>query len=145
MDPAALPPASPPVRHDTVVWLIDDTDAHHQVAEDTAALVGACVVEHYYSGAEGLEAYAQRIADRATLPDVVLMDFFLGDDHGDAVTRRLRALDPVHHRPVIVGYSSVASASAAIIAAGGDVAVRKVIGDGINPHLAEYLRRWRHA
>ena len=71
------------------------------------------------------------------------MDFFLVGERGDHVTKELRQAE-VRSRPVIVGYSSVASGSAAIVAAGGDLAVRKHADErGINPSLANWLRSLR--
>ena len=70
---------------------------------------------------------------------MVLMDFFLGSERGDQVTRGLRALEG-RSRAVIVGYSSVGSGSARIVEVGGDLVVRKHCDkSGINPSLMRYL------
>ena len=130
-----------------LLWLIDDTADHHRVAAATAALVAGVVFAGFASGRAALTAYA-RLArpgqpSPRPLPDVVLMDFYLGDERGDAVTKRLRALEPASHRPVIIGYSSVRSGSAAIVAAGADLMLpKRSNAAGINPDLLNYLRRW---
>jgi CheY-like chemotaxis protein len=122
-----------------LLWVIDDTADHHHIADATARQVGEVAVEHFYTGADALATYRERSAE-GRLPDVVLMDYFLGGERGDQVTRRLRAIEATQNRPVIIGYSSVASGSAAIVAAGGDLTLRKVVGGVVNPHLAGYLR-----
>lgn len=129
------------MRKPLQLWIVDDTEDHHHIAEATADQVGEVVVEHFYDGSAAVEAYCQRVGSGGLLPDVVLMDYFMGSERGDQTTRRLRAAEPAHHRPVIIGYSSVASGSAAIVAAGGDLSLRKMVGGPINGHLADYLRR----
>lgn len=125
-----------------LVWLVDDTAEHHQVADATVAMFANVALEHFHTGVAAVETYRSRTLDHGPLPAVVLMDFFLAGERGDQVTRQLRAVEAPHHRPVIVGYSSVASGSNAIVAAGGDVCVRKVIGGPVNTYLADYLRRF---
>ena len=125
-----------------ILWLIDDTLQHHDTAEATASLVPGVRFAGFMSGAEGLEAFEDAARDLRRVPDVVLMDFFLGDERGDRVTAHLRQLEPAGKRPVIIGYSSVPSGSAAIVAAGADLALKKQRNDdGINPALLEWLRR----
>lgn len=122
-----------------LLWLIDDTDGHHRVAAATAALVPGVRFAGFLDAEAGLAAFAAAAPE--ALPDVVLMDFYLGQARGDRVTRRLRELEPATARPVIIGYSSVASGSAAIVAAGGDLVLRKHADrDGINPSLLAWLR-----
>lgn len=122
------------------VWLIDDTPHLHLVARATVRLVPGWDFTGYLTGSEAVEAYR----DGVCLPQVILMDFFLGDDRGDLLTAHLRAIEQAGHHPVIVGYSSMRSGSEAIVAAGGDVIVVKQQNDaGINPSLLTYLKRWR--
>lgn len=128
-----------------LLWLIDDTMQHHDTAEATAARVPGVRFAGFVSGEEGVEAYRQVAGDVRLAPDVVLMDFFLGDDRGDRVTTRLRRIAGAK-RPVIIGYSSVPSGSAAIVAAGADLVLRKQRDDeGINPALLAWLRAHRRA
>ena len=124
-----------------LVWLIDDSEANHQVAARTAAGLSAVDFVGFYTGDEAVAAFAAGQALKAaSVPDVVLMDYYLGDERGDQVTAALRAAER-RSRPVIVGYSSVESASRVIVAAGANVIVRKhVDGNGINPSLARYLK-----
>ncbi len=128
---------------DFILWLIDDSESNHQAACATAALLPWVRFAGFYSGAEAVQAFAAIEAEGGAAPDAVLMDFFLVGERGDHITKDLRQAE-VRSRPVIVGYSSVASGSAAIVAAGGDLAVRKHADDrGINPSLANWLRSLR--
>jgi CheY-like chemotaxis protein len=133
---ARRPPPSP-----LLVWLIDDSEANHQVAARTTATLPAVDLVGFYTGDEAVAAFAATQAGQdAVPPHVVLMDFYLGDERGDHVTAALRAAER-RSRPVIVGYSSVESASRVIVAAGADLVVRKhADGRGINPSLARYLK-----
>ena len=124
-----------------LLWLIDDTEGNHRIAGATAALVAGVRFRGFLTAAEGIAAFAHAARLPADLPDAVLMDYFLGDTRGDQVTRRLRELEPASVRPVIIGHSSVASGSAAILAAGADLVLRKHADeDGINPSLLAWLR-----
>jgi CheY-like chemotaxis protein len=126
-----------------LLWLIDDGESNHQAAMATVASLPWVRLERFYTGVEAVAAFADIEAQRGRAPDAVLMDFFLVGERGDQITADLRRAE-VRSRPVIVGYSSVASGSAAIIAAGGDVVVRKHADDrGINPSLAVWLRGLR--
>lgn len=130
-------------RPDFLLWLIDDGESNHQSAIATTALVPWVRLERFYTGVEAVQAFSAIEAAGGRAPDAVLMDYFLVGEHGDQVTRALRQAE-VRSRPVIVGYSSVASGSAAIVAAGGDLAVRKhADARGINPSLATWLRSLR--
>lgn len=123
-----------------LIWLVDDSRDHHLVADHTVARLPGIGIAHYYDGVSAEADYAVLQADPALpAPAVVLMDFFLGLERGDHVTRALRALER-RSRAVIVGYSSVASGSARIVEVGGDLVVRKHCDQsGINPSLVRYL------
>jgi CheY-like chemotaxis protein len=128
---------------DFLLWLVDDGESNHQAAIATVARFAWVRLERFYTGSEAVEAFAGIEAQGGRAPDAVLMDFFLAGERGDQVTAALRRAE-VRSRPLIVGYSSVASGSAAIVAAGGDVVVRKHVDDaGINPSLAVWLRGLR--
>lgn len=123
-----------------LVWLIDDARDHHLVADITVARLPGVALVHHYDGAGAEAEYAAVQADPALpAPAVVLMDYFIGAERGDQVTRALRALER-RSRAVIVGYSSVASGSARIVEAGGDLVLRKHSDrQGVNPTLLRYL------
>lgn len=124
-----------------LLWLIDDTQHHHQVAAATAAQVPSVVFQSFVDGGSGEWAFTEAVRAGAQ-PDVVLMDFFLGDDRGDQVTRRLRRLER-ERRSVIIGYSSVQTGSQAIVNAGGDLILpKRGNASGINPQLLAWLQRW---
>ncbi len=123
------------------LWLVDDTEAHHEVARNTVARLDGVEFESFLTGGEAISAFA-RLARGGVPPDIVLMDFYLGDDRGDHVTRRLRELEPAGGHCLIVGYSSVADASQRIVSVGGDVIVRKQVAqDGTNPTLKAWLEQ----
>ncbi len=124
------------------VWLIDDSESQHAIAQSTVTRCPQVELTGFTSGAEAIAAYQQALLLSDGLPDLVLMDFQLGDERGDHVTRRWRAVEPAGHRAQIIGYSSSAEGSSAIVAAGGDAVVRKH-GDasGVNPSLLRFLTR----
>ena len=125
-----------------LLWLIDDTPSLHVVAEATVQLVAGWEFFGHFTGHEAIEEFAHLPAEAR--PQVILMDYYIGADRGDTVTTQLRTHGSAMHRPVIIGYSSVRSGSAAIVAAGGDLIVPKRSNEaGINPDLLSYLRRWR--
>lgn len=124
-----------------ILWLIDDTQQHHDTAAATVAQVPGVRLVGFRSAEEGVEAFRAALRQPRQLPDAVLMDFFLGDGRGDGVTARLRRLEPAGKRPVIIGYSSVPSGSAAIVEAGGDLVLKKQRDEnGLNPSLLAWLR-----
>ena len=143
-----------------LLWLVDDTAEHHDTARATINALPGWELVGYLDAAEAIRDFAaivkaggetptksaaKRSTHAQTLPEVVLMDFFLGDTHGNVVTTELRALQPVGAPLTIIGYSSVASASAAIVAAGGDVVVRKHRDErGMNPSLERFLETYPH-
>lgn len=123
-----------------LLWLIDDSASNHDTAVSTVATMPWVTLEQFYSGAEAVAAFAKIEQQQGYAPDVVLMDYYLVGERGDQVTRALRATER-RSRPVIVGYSSVASASQIIVQAGADIVVRKhTDAQGINPSLATWLR-----
>lgn len=124
-----------------LLWLVDDTPSLHVIAEATVQLVDGWNFLGHFTGFEAIAAYESLPPE--ALPQVILMDYYLGEDRGDTVTAQLRACGLPTHRPVIIGYSSVRFGSSAIVAAGGDLIVpKRSNAAGINPDLLDYLRRW---
>ena len=122
-----------------LVWMIDDDPGNLEVAGRTVRAGG-----HQFEGFSSGRAALMALRHGTPAPQVVLMDFYLVNERGDQVTRDWREHEGAR-RAVIVGHSSMASGSAAIIAAGGDVAVRKHANEqGLNPTLATWLRRHAH-
>lgn len=118
-----------------LVWLVDDDLGNHEVARATVEGLGGFLFHGFTSGQAALDAYA-----RGGRPDIVLMDYFMGAERGDKITRRLRALPHDGHRPLVVGYSSMRSGSEHIVESGGDVVVpKRCDGSGLNPDLRRFL------
>ena len=121
-----------------LLWHIDDGQHLLAVSAATAARTASWRFEGFLTGHEALLTYRKRPVDQR--PNAVLMDYFIGEERGDAVTRALRRLDPRPGRTRIIGHSSVRRASEAIVAAGGDVILRKhQDSTGINPDLLDWL------
>ncbi len=124
----------------SLLWMIDDSLSNLAVAEATAALVPRWNFAGHASGAEGVAAFRAAARQPKTLPDAVLIDFYLGDTTGDRVAMTLRALAPPGWRGLLIGHSSVAAMSRAIVAAGADTVLRKRSDErGINPDLLAWL------
>jgi len=121
------------------VWIIDDDPGNVAVAAATAAHLGLDGFRGFLSGQAALAA----LHSGEPRPQVLLMDFFIAGERGDAVTRQWRAAEcGAVRRTLIVGYSSVRWGSEAIVAAGGDTIVRKRRSlDGLNHDLLAFLRQ----
>src|SRR4051812_43905148 len=84
-------PAAAPIR----LWLVDDTPDHHATARATLAAFPQVEFTGFEDAGEAIDEYRRLAAsDEAGLPRIVLMDFFLGEWRGDAVTRELKQLQP---------------------------------------------------
>ncbi len=133
----------PPVA----LWIIDDTEHHHAVAAATVAGDDRFVLTGFTSGSDAVSAYlmARRDAPQ-TLPRIVLMDFYLGGERGDAVTAELREFQAIGHPLTVVGYSSLRDGSQRIVDAGGDCIVpKRTDADGRNHALRRWLDAWAAA
>jgi CheY-like chemotaxis protein len=126
-----------------LLWLIDDSASNHAAASATVARFPHLTLSCFYSGAEALATWAEQHQQTTTLPDIILIDYYLINERGDQITRLFRRTIAAAQatQPVIIGYSSVLSGSEAIVRAGADMIVRKHCDDsGINPSLALWLR-----
>jgi hypothetical protein len=132
-----------PVR----LWLIDDTLEHHATARATLAAFPGVDFTGFEDAGEAIDEYRRLVeAGGRDLPRIVLMDFYLGVWRGDAVTRELMRLAPPAAPLLVVGYSSVPAGSERILAAGGDIVVRKTRDKGgRNPFLARWLEDFLRA
>ncbi len=121
-----------------LLWHIDDGRHLLAVSEATVLQAASWHFEGFETGREALHVYARR--PRSERPDAILMDYFIGSERGDTVTRTLRRLDPAPSRSRIIGHSSVRRASEAILQAGGDAILPKhQNAEGINPDLLAWL------
>jgi DNA-binding NtrC family response regulator len=119
-----------------IVWMIDDDPGHLATAAATVKHLGWTGFRGFLSGHAALAARQSGEA----LPEVLLMDFYINGERGDAVTRQWRAGEAPGQRTCIVGHSSMRSGSEAIVAAGGDAIVRKRRSDdGLNHDLLAWL------
>ena len=124
-----------------LLWMIDDAPGNLNVAESTVALVPGWYFAGHDCGAAGVAAFRLAAKTPATLPDVVLIDFYLGDTTGDQVARSLRALAPGGWTGCLIGHSSVAAMSRVIVSAGAHLALPKHHNEqGINPSLLSWLQ-----
>lgn len=122
---------------DPIIWLIDDTPHWHQVTKATLERWRTHSFQGFHSGHAGIMAYAH--AQPPDLPHMILMDYFIDSERGDHITQALRSHDR-GQRPLIIGYSTAASGSRAILAAGGDRVIRKHHNaEGYNPSLLQWL------
>lgn len=125
------------------LWQLDDTEHWHVVTQQTLRHCAPWRSQHFTTG-HGLLLALEHCAV-TELPSVLLMDFYIGNDRGDAVTATVRQHLDERNAPAItiVGFSSVSSGSRAIVAAGGDCIVPKHGSlDGGNPDLARFLREF---
>jgi CheY-like chemotaxis protein len=125
-----------------VVWVVDDVEANHDLVRRSLphGHEDACDLTGYLTAREALDALALLLADRSEhLPDVIFMDFFLGDGQGDDVTRAVREAFAAAKLagPFIVGHSSASGGSREIVKAGGDVAITKDKASGVSPGVQE--------
>lgn len=133
-------------RH-TVIWVVDDATENHELVasslpvgwQDHARLRG------FQSGEAAIAEIARMLVKDITaeLPDLVFMDFFMHQLHGAETTEQLLHLYHLHgrerERPMIIGHSSMASASQSIVAAGGDMVIPKRSRAGISPGIARFI------
>jgi CheY-like chemotaxis protein len=120
-----------------VLWQLDDASHWHDVTDRSVAQVPAPIrVQHFHTGNALLMALDEAGGDE--LPDAILMDFYIGADRGDAVTRTARQI-PAGRDCLIIGFSSVLSGSRAIERAGGDFSLPKYDEGGVNPDLIAWL------
>ncbi len=113
-----------------VVWIVDDVAAVHALVRRSlpTGFEEVCdLVSHVCGGDALLDLEIGLDADPERLPDVIFMDFFLGDTYGNEVTKKVRELFAAKglRGPYIVGHSSSPPASLEIVRAGGDVAIEK--------------------
>jgi CheY-like chemotaxis protein len=113
-----------------VVWVVDDAAGNHALVRRSlpAGFEAICDVVEHWSGEEALLHVEIGFAgDPERLPDVIFMDFFLGDTYGNEVTKKIRAEFAAKKLagPFIVGHSSSPPASLEIVKCGGDVAIEK--------------------
>jgi CheY-like chemotaxis protein len=114
----------------TVIWVLDDIEANHDFVRRSLpeGYESVCVFKTFVTAEDALRDLEKALdAIPEELPDVLFMDFFLGDDHGDEVTERIRAAFSAKRLtgPFIVGHSSSTPASLEILKKGGDIAIEK--------------------
>lgn len=139
-----LPVSHPPL---TLIWVIDDGLSHLQRAERTFNAIQApdVVLECWEDGLKAAGVFERRleIADRAGLPHIVLMDYFLGGElTGYDIAKRMLAAFQSRPRslqrqprPIIVGHSSVPDCSAHIVSLSKDFSLEKRGGGDLSPAI----------
>lgn len=123
------------------LWLVDDSPIWHSVTASTVEKIGHPIeFSSFHSANAAISAFGQLAEhDPGQLPHVILMDFYIGHDHGNEVTATIRELEPDDHHCTIVGHSSMTHGSELICADGGDCIVRKH-RNGANLNLS--LQAW---
>lgn len=124
-----------------VIWVIDDGPSNHRLVERSLPGEGYELVG-YLDGDEALvelAAYLDSDNGEAWLPDIVFMDFFLGERNGGEITVEVRRLFAAAGRrgPWIIGHSSVMHCSRAIVELGGDVVMAKNPRQARSPDIVE--------
>ena len=122
------------------IWLIDDIALWHEVTQRTLKALGTYHFQGFYQATSALMALDHCQPDE--MPNYILMDFFIGEDRGDRVTRHIRELFP-ELNCTIIGYSTAGSGSRAIVRAGGNEIIPKhQDGKGMNPSLHQWISRF---
>jgi len=124
------------------VWVVDDVAAIHALVERSlpAGFEAVCdLVSHVCAGDALLDLEVGLDGDPDRLPDVIFMDFFIGDAYGNEVTKRVRELFAKKglRGPYIVGHSSSPPASLEIVRSGGDVAIEKDRSVPVSPGVRQ--------
>lgn len=115
----------------TVIWVIDDAPANHRLVERSLPPNdGSYELITYLCGQEALtelEVYLSDFEGAPHLPDVIFMDYYLGESNGGQITVTLRKLFDEYklQGPYIIGHSSMYSCSEVIKTLGGDIAITK--------------------
>ena len=115
----------------TVIWVIDDSPSNHRLVERSLPPNdGSYVLVTYLSGEDAileLEAYLSEYEGAPHFPDIIFMDYYLGETNGGQVTVTIRKLFEEYNfqGPYIVGHSSMYSCSEVIKTLGGDIAITK--------------------
>ncbi len=123
------------------VWAIDDSLDNLRMIEASLFPIGApfLILEPFEDAAVALNEFERRHSEGGATPDIILMDYFLGGVYGSAVTEQIRALHAPQAGPIIIGHSSLAEASEAIVRAGGDFILPKRPGQPFSAPLRAAL------
>ena len=113
-----------------VLWVVDDVEANHALVRRSLpqGFEAVCDLVGHGSASDALlDIEVGLDADPERLPDVIFMDFFLGDSYGNEVTKKIREefAKKKLQGPFIVDHSSAPPASLEIVKCGGDVAIEK--------------------
>jgi CheY-like chemotaxis protein len=127
-----------------VVWVVDDLPANHALVRRSLpeGFESVCELVAFASAAEAfLQIEVGLDGDSTRLPDVIFMDFFIGDAYGNELTRKIRAAFGARRLmgPYIVGHSSSPPASLEIVRAGADVAIEKDRHAPVSPGVRRIL------
>jgi CheY-like chemotaxis protein len=114
-----------------IVWVIDDGPSNHRLVERSLPdNDGSYELVSYMAGEDAvneLEIFLSEAKGRDHIPDVVFMDYYLGETNGGQVTAQIRRLfeEYRYQGPYIIGHSSMFSCSQVIMTLGGDIAIHK--------------------
>jgi CheY-like chemotaxis protein len=125
-----------------VLWVVDDVADNHALVRRSLppGFEAVCELVSFLDADEAiLHLEVGLDADPERLPDVIFMDFFLGDAYGNELTKRIRVAFAQKGLagPFIVGHSSSRPASLEIVRSGGDVAIEKDRNAPVSPGVRD--------
>lgn len=103
------------------IWFVDDLKSNHQMwlnsfSEDMKKT-------HQFKTFASMSALFQ--AAESELPDILFVDYYIGDDFGHEVIAHFLNTEP---RPFLVAYSSAFAANQAMLKQGADLSLEKKPG-----------------
>ncbi len=127
------------------LWILDDRPENsgmvlRSIPPESRALME---IECFVQAQACLDAFALRLrTSPATLPDCLLLDFFLDRTYGHKVLDTLRQLQRSAGGPllVVVAHSSMAEANRLLLKHGADFSLEKRKGQPTSPPIAALFR-----
>lgn len=102
------------------LWFVDDKRDNHETWANSfsQSVKASCELRCFCSVAELFEEFAS-----GNLPDILFLDFFIGESLGVEV---IRWFDGRKFRPVLIAHSSMEQANAGMVHEGADFSLEKV-------------------
>ena len=102
------------------LWFVDDKRANHEIWSNsfTEPLKQACELRSFYSVATLIDEL-----DSGNSPEILFLDFFIGERLGTEVIRWFESKDG---RPVLIAHSSMNEANEGMVTEGADFYLEKI-------------------